>query len=664
VTRAFVCSLFLFRAGILAAADPPPPKFLLPDIAEPKRYAIDLTIVPGADTFRGVAIIDLELKQAASFIWLNGRDLIVDSASLAGLPARVVAAGGEFLGIAPTPAVGPGLARLEIRYRGTISGKTATGVFHRRSGADWYVFTTFTAIEARRAFPCFDEPRFKTPWELTLHVPRKDTALSNTRSVAETEEAGGRKKLVFALTEPLPSSQIGFAVGPFEIVDAGRAGRNRIPVRIVTPRGRAREAEAARAATPQLLAWLEDYTGIPYPFDKLDHLALLDGAFGAVENPGLITYRQGILLAAPEADTAERQRQMRSTMAHELAHQWFGNLVTMSKWEDVWLSEGFATWMAAKIMDREQAQGRRGVLPAAARDRVMSIDAAPDNRRVREPMASRAAMRNVYSPLVYAKGAAVLEMLEYWLGEDEFRAAIRRYLAEHKFITATTGDFVAALRTPGGRDPGPVVAGFLDQPGVPVIKAETLCDPRGARLLLRQDRYQPLGARSEAIAWRMPVCVKADGLAPRCVTMDGPDTEIPLSACPSWVFANAGAAGYYRTLLAPGLLISLSRHGAVLTAAERLSLAQDVAALVRNGRLPAARALDLLPWMADDAEPLVSRVASNLASDLRPIVPAALRSRYDRFVRSAFGVATPLGPRELELLRASQQKSLVEFLSH
>jgi alanyl aminopeptidase len=663
VTRAFVYSLFLFRFGILGAADPAPPKFLLPDGAEPKRYAIDLTIVPSADTFRGVATIDIYLKQAASFIWLNGKDLIVESAILAGLPARVVTAGGEFLGIAPTHAVGPGPARLEIRYRGTISGRTATGVFHRRAGADWYVFTTFTAIEARRAFPCFDEPRFKTPWELTLHVPRNDTALSNTRSVVETDEASGRKKVVFAPTQPLPSSQIGFAVGPFEIVDAGRAGRNSIPVRIVTPRGRAGEAEPARAATPQLLAWLEDYTGIPYPFEKVDHVALLEGAFGAIENPGLITYQQGILLAAPKTDSAERQRQMRSTMAHELAHQWFGNLVTMSKWEDVWLSEGFATWTAAKIMDREQA-GRRGVLLAAARDRVMSIDATSDARRVREPMASRAAMRNVYSPLVYAKGAALLDMLEYCLGQDELRAAIRRYLADHKFTTATTGDFVAALRTLGGRAPASVVASFLDQPGVPVITAEALCDTRGARLLLRQNRYQPLGARLKAQAWTTPVCIKGDGLAARCVTMDGPDMEIPLSACPSWVFPNAGAAGYYRTFLAPDLLVSLSRHGADLTAAERLSLAQDVAALVRNGRLPAAEALDLLPWMADDAEPLVSQVASNLAGDLRPIVPAALRSKYDRIVRSVFGAAAPLSPPELELLRAAQQKSLVEFLSH
>src|SRR5262249_43712508 len=203
-----------------------------------------------------------------------------------------------------------GTARLEVRYRGHIDSKTATGVYRRRSGGDWYVFTTFTAIEARRAFPCFDEPRFKTPWQLTLHVPRAVTALSNTRAVAEAAEAGGMKRVEFAPTEPLPSDLVAFAVGPFEVVDAGRAGENSVPVRIITPRGRASEAAAAREATPRLLSQLEEYTGIPYPFDKLDHLALIEGAFGAIENPGLITYQQRILLARPERDSDERRRHM------------------------------------------------------------------------------------------------------------------------------------------------------------------------------------------------------------------------------------------------------------------------------------------------------------------------------------------------------------------
>src|SRR5439155_13571575 len=205
------------------------------------------------------------------------------------------------------------------------------------------VFTSFTAIDARRAFPCFDEPRFKTPWRLTLHVERKQVALANTRAVSENEEPNGMKRVVFGETLPLPSSLVAFAVGPFEVVDDGRAGKSGAPVRIVTPRGRAREATAARGHTARLVEWLEEYTGIEYPFEKVDHIALLEGAFGATEYPGLITYQQGILLAKPDSDTRERHRLMRAIMAHELAQQGVGNLVSMTGWQDVWLSERFAT---------------------------------------------------------------------------------------------------------------------------------------------------------------------------------------------------------------------------------------------------------------------------------------------------------------------------------
>ena len=586
--------LVLIVAPILNAAAPPAPQFLLPDVAQPRHYGIDLTIVPTRSTFRGVASIDLELKQPVSSLWLNGKDLTVESAVLrAGtsqFAAETVAAGGEFLGFTLPQTAGPGLAHLEIHYRGRLDDKSTVGIFRKRSAGDWYVFTTFTPIEARRAFPCFDEPRYKARWELTLHVKQKSVALANTQEVSEREEPGGMKRVAFAPTAPLPSYLIAFAVGPFEIVEAGRAGKNRIPIRIVTPRGRAAEAAAARAATPQLLERLEEYTGIPYPFDKLDQVALIAGAFGAIENPGLITYRQQVLLA--------NSPRMRSTIAHELAHQWFGNLVTMPEWEDVWLSEGLATWMAGKMMDEEQPPVRRGVLAAAARDRIMKIDVALHTRVVREPMSSREQMRAVYGPLVYEKGAAALRMLETWLGEEPLRAGIRHYLTEHQFATATASDFAAAVGQAARRDVRAVLSGLLDQPGVPVVTAELHCDSGSPRMVLRQDRQVS-----------MPVCVKAEGVPGRCVVMEDREASLPLPSCPSWLFANAGASGYYRSMLGPELFAALERRAAEhLTAAERLTLAQDISAFAMGGRLP-AQGLDLLRDLANDPEPLVAAAA-------------------------------------------------------
>jgi cytosol alanyl aminopeptidase len=606
-----------FLLHLLKAATPPPPEFLLPDAAEPRQYALDLTIVPSAPAFRGIVTIDIELKRKLSFLWLNGKDLAVDSAVLrAGersLAARTVSAGAEFLGFALPQSVGPGPARLEIHYRGKLGEKPLAGAFRKQAAGDWYVFTSFTAIDARRAFPCFDEPRYKTPWRLTLHVERKQVALANTRAVSESEEPNGMKRVVFGATLPLPSSLVAFAIGPFDVVDDGRAGKSGAPVRIVTPRGRTREATAVRGHTARLVQWLEEYTGIDYPFEKVDHLALLEGTFGATEYPGLITYQQGILLARPDGDAPDRQRRMRAIMAHELAHQWFGNLVTMSGWQDVWLSEGFATWMGAKIMDGEEPATRTKVPAVVARHRIMEPDAPAGARPVRLEMHSREQMRDVYGRLVYQKGAATLGMIEHWLGEVAFQRGIRSYLSEHKFANATTADFVSAMSRAAGQDVGGILSGLLDRPGVPVVTAEIRCDSRSSpRVALRQ---QP-----DSRFWRLPVCLKVAGGSERCAVTESRETEVALTevaGCPSWVFPNAGASGYYRIRLNPDVLQALWRQGTgQLTAAERLTLALDVAELYRNKSLTAAQTMGMLPIMAQDSEPLVALVALDLAGVL------------------------------------------------
>ena len=226
-----------------------------------------------------------------------------------------------------------------------------------------------------------------------------------------------------------------FAVGPFDVADAGVAGRKQIPVRIITPRGRAAEAVAARAATPEILARLEEYTGIPYPWDKLDHIALLDMPFGATENPGLITYRDQILLAAPKQDTPRRQQSMRETMAHELSHQWFGNLVTQAWWNDVWLSEGFATWLGIKICEPEFPAFERGLIVTELRDKMMISDSLQTRPlRLGNAFAERDT-NYVYDGIVYVKGASILAMLEDWLGPEPFQRSLHRYLIGHQFGT-------------------------------------------------------------------------------------------------------------------------------------------------------------------------------------------------------------------------------------
>ncbi len=667
----FRAALFLLLIFRLHGADPAPPQFQLPESARPQKYAIELTIDPSQESFQGIATIDLQLSERVPFVWLNGTGITVQKAFLRAsgqtIPARVVYARDEFIGFALDQPAGPGPAQLEIHYQAALSDKSTVGAYRRKSEGEWYVFTTFTAIEARRAFPCFDEPRYKTPWQLTLHVKQEHTALTNTQPATEDNEPGGMKKITFAPTALLPSELIAFAVGPFEIVDAGRAGKNQTPVRIITPRGRAAEAAYARIAAPELLARLEEYTGIPYPFGKLDHIALLEGAFGAVENPGLITYQQRTLLAKAEQDTADRQRGLRGTMAHELAHQWFGNLVTMSTWQDVWLSEGFATWLGSKIADQDQPEIRRKVFAAASRDRIMAADAPGNARPVRLAFSSREGMRDVYNRLVYEKGANVLRTLEGWIGEEPFRQAMHAYLTANAFENATTDELAAAIRESTGRDVGAIMSGLLDQPGAPVITAELQCLNQTPRVVLRQQRYLPLGATVEPPRWRLPVCITAEGGSRKCAVLENQQAEIALddlTACPAWIFPNAGATGYYRSELSAQLLDALVQHGFDhLTAAERVTAVLDMNALVRNGHIPAAQALKLLPKLARDAEPQVVLAAVSLAHSLAAIVPPALGPKYDEFVRATFGAIPPAKPEEIELLRNAQEKSVTEFLS-
>ena len=270
----------------------------------------------------------------------------------------------------------------------------------------------------------------------------------------------------------LPSELVAFAVGPFDVYDGGVAGHG-TPVRVITAKGHAAEGHAAAQATAAILPRLEAYTGIPYAFGKLDHLALPAGAFGAVENPGLITYRVQNLLIPPKQETAARTSALRALEAHEIGHQWFGNLVTQASWDDVWLSEGFATWISAKMMDQEQPPERVHLAAIAARERIMAVDNPTRSRPVRVVVNSRETARDVYNRVVYDKGAAILLMLEGWLGEDRFRDGLRALLERASVRQCDHREtWRPRLRAASGKDPTRVLNTFLNTTGVPELRGE------------------------------------------------------------------------------------------------------------------------------------------------------------------------------------------------
>jgi len=608
LVAAFLCLfglVFLFALPAATLLEPPP--FGLNDDVVPHYYSIDLAVDPNRDRYHGAERIRVELYKPVQILWLNATNLDISEASVDDgkrkLPARITPVGSDFVALELSSRITTRTALLSLEYDAPLADHAVVGPYRLKYNDDWYVFTTFTPNGARSAFPCFDQLRFKTPWELSIRVRRDLSAFANAKIASETDEPGGMKTVQFAATVPLPSEVVAFAVGPFDTLTAPSADHGDVPVRIVTPRGRAADGHDAALSSEVVMTRLEAYTGIHYPFDKLDHVALPEAPFGAIENPGLITYRMRSLLLTPGDATPARQRSVRAIESHEMAHQWFGDLVTQASWEDVWLSEGFATWLSAKMMDEDQPQVRRHLAAAIARERIMAADSGPSARPVRSAIHNRDDFKTVYNQFVYQKGAAILGMLENWIGPRAFQLGLQRYLRNHRFANATTGELAADLRVATGVDPAEVMRDFLDQIGVPQVRAEIHCEPgTEPRIVFEQT--------NAAAQWNVPVCWRTESEG-SCVVVDT-RRQVDLAegaSCPTWVYPNAGGVGYYRTSLDARQIAAMTTAAPWyrFTAAERLTLVHDLAPLRPSGR---PEVISALRKLAGDPEPEIAAAAA------------------------------------------------------
>ena len=643
-------TLIALAAGASTRADEAPPKLRLPGGVAPERYAAELWLDPSKETFRAKIEIRISLKGESDTLWLNGTDLVVESASAlaAGgknaVPALASAAGAHFIRIHFQRTLRPGEYDVALAYAGRIDTKSTNGIFRQKEGGDWYAFSQFESIYARKVFPCFDEPSFKTPWQLTIHAPTGAIAVSNTPVASESAGADGWHTFAFAPTKPLPSYLIAFGVGPFDVVPGGTAGSNKTPIRMIVPRGRAADARFAAETTGPILEALEGYFGIPYPYEKLDELVIPQTVgFGAMENAGLVTYASSYILAKASDETIGFRRLYAGICAHETAHQWFGDYVTMRWWDDIWLNEAFATWMASKVVERWKPEWKEQAKRAADRSRAMSADSLVTARRIRQPIIGNDDIENGFDAITYDKGAAVIAMFERWLGEETFRKGIQGYLKAHAWGNATSDDFVASIAD-AARNPSvvPAFRSFLDQPGLPLVTVELDCASGGPRLLLSQKRFLPTGSAGSAReSWRVPVCARAGdpGSATACTLLVQATGSLPLPGpCPARVLANAGD-GYYRVLYEGSLLGKvLAEGGAHLSAAERIATLSDVDALARSGEVSMATALALVPVFAGDPDRTVVEAVQRIAATPGGLlVTDEMRPRYAAFVREAFG---------------------------
>jgi len=601
----------------------PAPAVRLPTDVRPTDEAIELRIVPSDERFSGKVDITVQLEAARGAFWLHGRDMNVTRATVTPLGSG---AGAPMDGGAPIEGkweqrhpsgvaslvlpqrVPAGRAKIHIEFDAPI-GTSLKGLYRAKQAGESYVFTQFEAIAARQAFPCFDEPAFKIPFTLTLVVPAAHRAVANTKEAAPPVVEGAMKRFAFKPTPPLPSYLVAFAVGPIDVVEAQDVLPNMVrlrplPLRGVAAKGRGPEMAYALAHTGEILGKLEEYFGIEYPYDKLDILAVPDRE-GAMENPGAITFKEWLVLVDEKTASLGQKRAFAGVMAHELAHMWFGDLVTMAWWDDTWLNEAFATWMGNKAVDLWDPKLKAHLGQLGGVQGAMGADSLVSARAIRQPIQSTHDIENAFDTITYQKGGGVLSMFERWIGPDKFKNGVRAYLAAHKLGNAAADDFLGALSDAAGRDVKTSFHTFLDQPGVPFVEAELECKG-GAKLHVKQSRYLPIGSSGDAgKAWQIPICARyPSGKETKvaCALVGDREGDVPLEgACPAWVFPNADAAGYFRFALAPADLAKLKKDGlASLSTREKIAFGNSLRAGYNKGTTPFADALGAAAALVGD----------------------------------------------------------------
>ena len=611
----------------------PKPTLRLSQNVKPKSATLALQLDPKRDTTSGTVTYALELARAESVVWINATDLEIQKATLGGQPAHVVPGDADFVGIAASGPVGPGAVTLQLDFTGKVDKERSRGVYRGDEGPDAYLFTFFEAIDARRAFPCFDEPGFKIPWTLALRVPTADVALANSPATSEHDEGDGTKTVQFAASKPMPSYLVAFGVGPFELLDGGTAGHFKTPFRVVVPRGRAAEAKYALESTPKIIGILEDYFGMPYPYEKLDVL-VVPRYWGTMEHPGLVALGQPLSLIKPEDLTVARKQFYVNIGGHELGHYWFGDYVTMGWWDDTWLNEAAGEWLDAKLTSSFDPSWNfmtdRLVETEGARDK----DGLASAKSIQQPVETKTAIESAFDgELTYMKGSAVLRMFEEWVGEDRWRAFIRSYLGAHAWGNATAADFLSKMSEALSPQVADAFRTFLSKPGIPVVHAEVRCDG-SPKLVLDQARDKPLGQYVPDALWKIPVCWRTEA-GRGCTLLEGAHAEVPLASCPAWLVPNAGALGYYRTAITGAAAQKLLPH---LDPAERSQLAADTVAQVRAGRLGLADALALVAPLAATGERHAISDSLGILEELNPNeLDDALYARYAMFVEKTYG---------------------------
>ena len=598
----------------------------LPRGAAPSHYAIEVTPDAANLRFTGNTVIDVTVSQTMPALVLNAADLSIGAVTLTPANGKGMKGAAKVDADAQTVTLdfgkplAPGNYRLAIAYAGVIN-QQANGLFaldytNNEGQAKRALFTQFEAPDARRFVPSWDEPSYKATFDLTAIVPTGELAVSNMPVKSTADMGGGKTRVSFGTSPKMSTYLLFFGLGELERATK-MAGQTEVGV--ITGKGNSGKAQLALDASANILPYFNEYFGVPFPLPKLDNVAGPGQSqfFSAMENWGAIFTFERALLVDPRFTSESTKRRIYETVAHEMAHQWFGDLVTMAWWDDLWLNEGFASWMATKVTDKLQPEWEMLLTRVDGREAAMSLDSLSTTHPVVQKITTVDQVNQAFDAITYQKGEAVITMLEGFAGEDVWRNGIRSYMKAHAYGNTVTDDLWKAVEGAGAKGLVAIAHDFTSKPGIPLVKVESAqCQGGSTLLTLSQGEYSRDNKDKAPLSWNVPVMAQTIGGAPQRLILQGKG-QMTLPGCGAYVI-NAGQTGYYRSLYPAANVEALAKGFTRLSSIDQTGLLADNYQLGLGGYQPIGLALDLIDAVPANASPAV------LAE-----VPGYLGSAYD-----------------------------------
>jgi aminopeptidase N len=614
----------------------------LPASVVPSHYK--LFIDPNIETqsFSGEETIDVQLGRASKEIVLNSLDLEVSSAEvIAGGKARPAQlsydAPNEMIRLVVADALPPGPAALHLKFSGKLTAGLR-GLYLSKTARRTYAVTQFEGTYARMMFPAFDEPGFKATFDLTVVADKQDTAISNGHIIRDAPAADPtRHALTFSTSPRMSTYLVALAVGDWQCLERKV---DAVPIRVCAVPESKDKAQFALDVATHSMQFYNQWYGIKYPFGKLDMLAIPDYEWGGMENTASIFYRDTALLLDEATASVFSRRSHATVIAHEIAHQWFGDLVTAAWWDDIWLNEGFATWMQAKPIEAWHPEWHLEDDVAATTQQIIGLDSLSATRAIHGDPKTPAEIKEMFDGITYEKGGAVLSMLESYVGPEVFRKGVNAYLRAHANGNATSADFWQAETQVSGKPVDQLMPTFVLQPGVPMLTVSSSCNGDKAQAAFTQQRFflspERLNAGSPE-QWQIPVCMKLEGNE-ACSLVTAKKQEASLGQCPAWLFANRNAKGYYRVDYTQAELNAVARVAeSQLNAPERIALIEDTWATTRVGKNSVVDFLGLAQALRSERDlAAINLLAADLEYLSASLVPEKESAHFNEFVRKQF----------------------------